>query len=150
MAIPAALGAGNACLQPRNSFRGASRRGQCLRGHKVARRIASIVGKQRIELAERNRAFDVCAENNQQLLEINRDVLDRYEHTGLLTRVSATEPFTRLTRTRMENLVDETRERVEQLRVKKRDADAAAAIATPPATAPQKSTAPQKATVTPP
>jgi chromosome segregation ATPase len=88
-------------------------------------------GRQRAELAERNRAFDLCADANQQLFDINREVLDRYEHIGIFTRVSATEPFTRLTRTRIENLVDETRERAEQLRVKKRNADAAAPAGTP-------------------
>jgi chromosome segregation ATPase len=95
-------------------------------------------GKARSDLAERNRAFDVCAENNQQLFEINQDVLNRYEHTGLFTRVSASEPFTRITRTRLENLVDETRERAEQLRIKKREADAASAAAADPAAAARK------------
>lgn len=82
----------------------------------------------RTQLAAGNRAFDGCAEANLQLFEINSEVLDRYEHTGLFTRVSASEPFTRVTRTRMENLVVEYRERAEQLRVKKRDADAEAAV----------------------
>jgi chromosome segregation ATPase len=75
--------------------------------------------KVRADLSERSRAFDVCAENNQQLYEINRDLLNRYEHVGLLSKVSASEPFTRLTRTRIENLVDETRDRAAQLRVNK-------------------------------
>jgi chromosome segregation ATPase len=80
------------------------------------------------ELSERNRAFDQCAENNVQLFEINKEILDRYEHVGLFTRASAGEPFTKLTRTRIENLVDEYRARAEELRVKKREAaDAAAA-----------------------
>jgi len=95
-------------------------------------------GKARSDLAERNRAFDVCAENNQQLFEINQEVLNRYEHTGLFTRISASEPFTRITRTRLENLVDETRERAEQLRIKKREADAASAAAADPGAAARK------------
>jgi chromosome segregation ATPase len=71
------------------------------------------------DLADRDSAFDKCAENNQQLYEINGQILDRYEHVGLFTKVSATEPFTKIARTRMENLVDETRERAQQLRLKK-------------------------------
>ena len=76
--------------------------------------------KLRGDVAQRNQAFDACAQNNLGLYEISRDVLDRYEHTGLFTRVSASEPFTKITRTRIENLVDEYRARAEELRVQKR------------------------------
>jgi chromosome segregation ATPase len=93
-------------------------------------------GKLRSDLAERNRAYDICAENNQQLFEINQEVLNRYVSTGLFTRAGASEPFTRITRTRIENLVDETRDRAEQLRVKKRETEAASAAAAAPRTAP--------------
>jgi chromosome segregation ATPase len=74
----------------------------------------------RSELDARNTAFDQCAENNQQLYEINGEILNRYDHVGLFTRASASEPFTQLTRTRIDNLVVETRARAEELRVKKR------------------------------
>lgn len=73
----------------------------------------------RRDLAVRNAAFDKCAEDNLQLFEINNEVLNRYQHVGLFTKVSATEPFTQLTRTRIDNLVQEYRERAEALRVKK-------------------------------
>ena len=75
--------------------------------------------KLRKDLSDRNSAFDTCAVNNLQLYEINRDILDRYEHVGLFTKVSANEPFTKITRIRIENLVDEYRERAQALRVKK-------------------------------
>jgi chromosome segregation ATPase len=75
--------------------------------------------KLRKDLSDRDRAFDTCAVNNLQLYEINRDILDRYEHIGLFTKVSAHEPFTKITRIRIENLVDEYRERAQALRVKK-------------------------------
>ena len=71
------------------------------------------------ELAERGASYDQCAENNLQLYEINNEVLDRYEHVGLFTRASAAEPFTRITRTRMENLVDDYRARALELRAKR-------------------------------
>src|SRR3984957_10544935 len=71
------------------------------------------------ELEARNGAFDKCVDANMQLYEINGQILDRYEHVGLFTKVSAEEPFTRLTRTRLENLVDEYRERAQQLHLKK-------------------------------
>jgi chromosome segregation ATPase len=75
--------------------------------------------KLRTELSDRNSAFDTCASDNVQLYEINRDILDRYEHVGLFTKVSAGEPFMKITRTRIENLADEYRQRVQELRVKK-------------------------------
>lgn len=63
--------------------------------------------------------FDKCALNNMDLYDISTQVLDRYEHVGLFTKVSSAEPFTRLTRTRINNLVDESRARAQELRVKK-------------------------------
>ena len=76
--------------------------------------------KLRKDLDERNVAYDKCAENNLQLSELADDVLKRYEHVGMFTKVSATEPFTKISRTRIENLVDEYRTRALELRVKKR------------------------------
>jgi chromosome segregation ATPase len=73
----------------------------------------------RKEVEERNAALDKCAEDNLQLYEISGEVLDRYEHAGFFTKASAAEPFTRITRTRMENLVVEYRQRAQLLRVKK-------------------------------
>lgn len=72
------------------------------------------------ELDERNAAFDTCAEHNLQLFEITRDVLDRYEHVGLFTKAGAAEPFTQITRTRIENLVDDYRARALENRTQKR------------------------------
>lgn len=76
--------------------------------------------KVRKDLVERDTAFDTCAENNMQLYAINGEILDRYEHVGLFTKVSAAEPFTRLTRTRLENLADQYRIHAQELRIKKR------------------------------
>src|ERR1700722_133421 len=39
------------------------------------------------DLAERTGAFDKCAKDNMQLYEINGQILDRYEHVGLFTKV---------------------------------------------------------------
>lgn len=70
------------------------------------------------DLAERTRAFDQCAADNLQLFQITNEVLDRYAHVGLFSKVSAAEPFTRITRTRIENLVDEYRARAQENRAK--------------------------------
>ena len=75
--------------------------------------------KLRADLTARNAAYDKCAENNQQLYEINGDILKRLSHVGLFTKAGAAEPFTQITRTRLDNLVLETQERALELRVKK-------------------------------
>jgi chromosome segregation ATPase len=75
--------------------------------------------KLRQEVGERNAAFDKCAESNVKLYEISNEVLDRYEHVGLFTKASEEEPFTRITRTRIENLVDEYRESARENRIKR-------------------------------
>jgi chromosome segregation ATPase len=81
------------------------------------------VESDRAELKKQNlalsAAFDKCAVDNTDLYDISKTVLDRYEHVGLFTKVSSAEPFTRITRARIDNLVDEYRARAEELRVKK-------------------------------
>jgi chromosome segregation ATPase len=75
--------------------------------------------KLRQDLADRNKAFDACAAHNMELYDMNREILDRYEHVGLFTKASASEPFTRITRTRLENIADEYRQRAQELQIKK-------------------------------
>ena len=64
-------------------------------------------------------AFDKCAVDNTQLFDISKTVLTRYEHVGFFTKAGEVEPFTKLTRTKIDNLVDEYRQRAEELRVNK-------------------------------
>ena len=68
------------------------------------------------DLKERSTAFDKCADDNLGLFEVNTQILDRYEHVGVFTKVGTADPFTKIARTRIENLVDEYRERALQLR----------------------------------
>jgi len=63
--------------------------------------------------------YDQCVVRNEELAAISDDVLNRYEHQKGFTALARAEPFTRITQTRIENLVDEDRERAEQLRLKK-------------------------------
>jgi seryl-tRNA synthetase len=72
------------------------------------------------DLRERASAYDKCAEDNLGLFAISDDVLNRYEHVGLFTKVGAAEPFTKITRARIENLVDEYRARALELKAKKK------------------------------
>ena len=68
---------------------------------------------------ELNAKYDKCADNNDQLYQISNTVLDRYSKVGFFTKASAAEPFTRITRTRIDNLAVEYHLRAEELRLKK-------------------------------
>jgi chromosome segregation ATPase len=69
------------------------------------------------QVAQKSVAFDKCAENNFSLYQITGEVLDRYEHQGAFSYMARSEPFTRISRTRIENLVDEYRQRAQELKV---------------------------------
>jgi len=71
------------------------------------------------ENARLTSSFDKCADDNVKLYEISQTVLDRYEHVGFFTKVGSAEPFTKITRSRIDNLVDEYREHALELKVKK-------------------------------
>lgn len=68
------------------------------------------------QIAERNGAYDQCAADNLSLYELNGEVLDRYEHVGVFSRVSSHDPVIRITQNRNENLVDHYRARALELR----------------------------------
>jgi chromosome segregation ATPase len=72
------------------------------------------------DLKDRSLAFDKCAEDNLGLFEVNREMLDRYEHIGVFTKIGTADPFTKIARTRIENLVDEYRARALELRAAKK------------------------------
>ena len=70
-------------------------------------------------LEERNSAWGKCADDNAQLLKINNEVLDRYGHVGVFTKVGSADPFTRITRNRLDNFAVEYREKAQEHEVKK-------------------------------
>ncbi len=61
--------------------------------------------------------FSMCYGNNKQLLDVNRELLDRYQHKGVLDAVSQKEPFTGLKEVEIENLVQDYRYRIDDLSV---------------------------------
>ncbi len=81
------------------------------------------------ELAARDAELGQCAQRNVELGQLTDDVLTRYEHQGWFHKATIDEPFTRITRTRVQNLVDSDRARAEALKVAQPAAGAA-----PPAT----------------
>jgi cell division septum initiation protein DivIVA len=86
------------------------------------------------QLAESKTAFDQCAERNYSLYQVDNEVLDRYAHQGAFSYLERAEPFTRIKRTQIDNLVLEYRQRAEELRVKKASAVLPANAAPPNAT----------------
>jgi chromosome segregation ATPase len=69
------------------------------------------------QLAARDRELHSCVDKNLALYKVNVEVLDRLEHQGFWSSVAKAEPFTRLKRTQLENLVDEYRGKADDQRV---------------------------------
>jgi chromosome segregation ATPase len=109
------------------------------KAREIAAQLAAVEtdrGQIREQLAARNREYDVCVERNVQLYDINNEILDRYEHVSPFTRLAAVEPFTRLKRTQLENLVDAYKDRAQELKLQKSRPPAPAAGPPAPAEAP--------------
>ncbi|HEY2684383.1 MAG TPA: hypothetical protein VGI93_12785 [Steroidobacteraceae bacterium] len=70
-------------------------------------------------LEERNAAFGKCAADNAELLKINNEVLDRYGHIGVFTKVGSADPFTHITKNRLDNFAVEYQEKAQEHEVKK-------------------------------
>jgi ABC-type uncharacterized transport system substrate-binding protein len=88
-------------------------------------------------LATREQQLHSCVDHNQQLYKINEEVLARLEHQSFWSGVAQAEPFTRIKRIQMENLVDDYQARAQDQRISPRAESGAASPATsPPAAAP--------------
>jgi len=84
------------------------------------REVETDRAKLQSDLKQRSVAFDKCAEDNLGLFEANSQILDRYEHIGVFTKIGTADPFTKIARTRIENFVDESRARALELRAAKK------------------------------
>jgi cell division septum initiation protein DivIVA len=67
------------------------------------------------QLQSRERELNTCVERNVALYELNNDVLNRLEHKGVWSSLTEREPFTQIQRTRLENLIDDYRQRASEL-----------------------------------
>jgi chromosome segregation ATPase len=61
--------------------------------------------------------FNVCYGNNKQLLELNRELLERYQNKGVFAAMRQKEPFTGLSQVEVENLVQDYRYKIDDLTV---------------------------------
>jgi len=84
------------------------------------REVEADRGRLQNDFKDRSAAFDKCAQDNLGLFEVNSEILDRYEHVGVFTRIGTADPFTKIARSRIENLVDEYRARALELRAAKK------------------------------
>lgn len=71
------------------------------------------------QMAAKERDYKVCVDRNVELYQVNDEILDRMEDRGFWSQLTEREPFTRIQRTRLENLIDEYRYRADELRLEK-------------------------------
>ena len=64
-------------------------------------------------LTARDQSLKTCVDRNQALYQLNQEVLTHFEHQSVWTRVAQAEPFTRIKRNQLENLVDEYESRAD-------------------------------------
>lgn len=69
------------------------------------------------QLALRDREFKTCVDRNAAFYNLNVEVLDRMENRGLWSNLTAKEPFLKLKRVELENLVDDYRYRADELKL---------------------------------
>ncbi len=67
-------------------------------------------------LATRDQELKTCVDRNLALYQLNGEVLTRLERQGVWSRVAQVEPFTRIKRTQLENLIDEYKSRADDQR----------------------------------
>jgi uncharacterized protein YlxW (UPF0749 family) len=66
-----------------------------------------------------NRDYGTCVERNIGLYQVGREALERLGQRGFFAKVGESEPFTQIARARLENLIDDYRSRLDELRVDK-------------------------------
>ncbi|HZF25297.1 MAG TPA: hypothetical protein VEZ88_03470 [Steroidobacteraceae bacterium] len=67
--------------------------------------------KLQTDLAASQQQFKICVDKNLAMYQVTSEILDRYQDQGFWSSLTKSEPFTRLKRTQIENLVDEYRGR---------------------------------------
>lgn len=70
----------------------------------------------RSKLELREREFATCVDRNAGLYNLNAEVLDKLENRGFWSSVAEREPFTKLKRVELENLIDGYKYRADELR----------------------------------
>jgi Skp family chaperone for outer membrane proteins len=69
------------------------------------------------QLGAKERELNTCIDRNAALYNLNAEVLDRMESRGFWSSVTEREPFTKLKRVELENLIDGYKYRADELRL---------------------------------
>ena len=70
------------------------------------------------------RELGSCVDHNANLYLLGDEILNRFEHHGFWSGAASKEPFTKISRVRLENLADDYRQRISELRLKTSTASA--------------------------
>jgi chromosome segregation ATPase len=68
-------------------------------------------------LETRNNELTECVDKNKALYQLNGEVLTRLEGQGVFSRMASAEPFTKLKRVQLENLIDDYKYRADDKKV---------------------------------
>ncbi|MBI3545025.1 MAG: hypothetical protein HY081_00300 [Gammaproteobacteria bacterium] len=71
-------------------------------------------------LTDQAQQIEFCEVNNVKLVQINRELVDRYEKKSAVDALLQREPLTQLKRVEFENIVQEYQDRIEQLTFKQK------------------------------
>jgi len=67
-------------------------------------------------LTVRDQELHVCVDRNLALYKLNDEILTHFDHQGAWSRVAQAEPFTKIKRVQLENLIDEYKGRADDQR----------------------------------
>ncbi|MEO8019354.1 MAG: hypothetical protein ABI769_16205 [Pseudomonadota bacterium] len=85
----------------------------------LAGQLRTVEGERttvKASLDQRDIQLKQCVDRNMSLYTLNGEILTKLEHRGSFTPASALEPFTRLKRVELENLIDGYQTRAEEQR----------------------------------
>ncbi len=68
--------------------------------------------------------IESCESNNVKMVQINRELVDRYEKKGAVDALLQREPLTQLKRVEFENIVQEYQDQIDQLTFKRKPVSA--------------------------
>ena len=83
-------------------------------------------GQLRAQASTQERDLKTCVDRNAGMYLLTDEILRKVEDRGVWSSLTEKEPFTKISRTRLENLIDDYRYRVDELRVKDKTAIAPA------------------------
>lgn len=102
-------------------------------GYQKLEELTKTKEAERAKLADKNVLLDRKVADyrrlNDELYKTGSEVLSRYENFGLGTALTAREPFTRLTRVKLENLMQEFQDKLDDGKIKPENAKPASAAA---------------------